>query len=178
MWRNSSATYGTLSKWLHWLIALVIFGLFGLGLWMVELTYYDQWYHQAPDIHRSLGTLLMAIMAARGLWLAYTGKPATLPNHHRWEIVLARIAHGLMYLLVFAIGLSGYLIATADGRALEVFNWFSVPSSGEWFADQEDVAGEVHEWLAFGLMGLVAIHALAALKHHLIDKDDTLKRML
>jgi cytochrome b561 len=178
MWRNSAATYGTLSKGLHWLVAVAVFGLFGLGVWMVELTYYDRWYHQAPDLHRSLGALLMIVMAARGLWMAVDGKPGALPNHRPWEIHLARLAHGLMYVLVFAIGLSGYLIATADGRPLEVFNWFSLPSSGAWFADQEDVAGDIHQWLSYSLMGLVTIHALAAFKHHLRDKDDTLKRML
>lgn len=178
MWRNSEISYGSISKGLHWLIAVTVFALFGLGLWMVDLDYYDSWYRQGPDLHRSVGMLLMAVMAMRALWMLWAGKPSPLSSHRRWEIVLAHVVHGLMYLLVFSIGVSGYLLSTADGHGIEVFNWFSVPSSGEWIADQEDVAGEVHEYLAFGLIAVALLHALAAIKHQLIDKDQTLKRMM
>jgi cytochrome b561 len=74
--------------------------------------------------------------------------------------------------------LSGYLISTADGRAVEVFGWFSIPATLSGLENQEDIAGEIHEWLAFTLIGLVMLHALAATKHHFINRDATLKRML
>ena len=76
-----------------------------------------------------------------------------------------------------AIMLSGYLISTADGRAIEVFSWFEVPATLSDIDGQEDIAGDIHEILAWTLIVLVALHALAALKHHFIDKDTTLKRM-
>jgi len=74
--------------------------------------------------------------------------------------------------------ISGYLISTADGRAIEVFNLISLPSLGELFTDQEDLSGIVHKYLAYALMVTVILHALAALKHHFIDRDNTLLRML
>lgn len=74
--------------------------------------------------------------------------------------------------------ISGYLISTADERPIEVFGWFSVPSFGSFIDNQEDIAGTIHEWLAYVLIALASVHALAALKHHFIDKDNTLKRML
>ncbi len=178
MWKNSNNHYGVVSKLLHWMIALTVIALFTLGLWMVDLDYYHSWYNRAPDIHRSIGVLLMIAMLLRLLWLLYADKPKPLASHQRWEVVLAKITHLLLYLLIFAIGVTGYLISTADGRAVEVFDWFSLPSSGEWVEDQEDVAGEVHELLAFTLIFLAVIHAVAALKHHFFDKDSTLKRMM
>lgn len=177
MWKNSKNNYGIVSKCLHWLIALSVFGLFGLGLWMVDLDYYHSWYVKAPDLHRSIGVLLMIFMLLRLLWLLFASKPKPLVTHKRWEVVSAKITHLLLYLLIFAIGVTGYLISTADGRAIDVFNWFSLPSSGEWVDEQEDIAGEIHELLAFSLIFLALLHALAALKHHFFDKDSTLKRM-
>ena len=65
--RNTSASYGLISIIIHWLVALAVFGLFGLGYWMVELSYYDDWYRRAPDIHRSIGILLLMVMVFRVL---------------------------------------------------------------------------------------------------------------
>ena len=73
---------------------------------------------------------------------------------------------------------SGYLISTADGRAIDVFNWFAVPALGELIENQEDIAGDVHFYLAWILIVTASLHAIAALKHHFFNKDDTLKQML
>ena len=178
MLTNSDSQCGIVSKSIHWLVAITVFGLFGVGLWMVDLTYYDSWYRTAPSYHKSVGVLLGVLMIARVLWMLRAGKPKPLVSHQRWEVISAKATHVLLYVLVFAIITSGYLISTADGRGLEVFNWFQIPSLGEVIENQEDVAGEVHELLAFGLIGLAVLHAAAAIKHHFIDKDLTLKRML
>jgi len=87
------------------------------------------------------------------------------------------VADGLLYLLLFVIMFSGYLISTADGRAIEVFGWFDVPATITSIPNQEDVAGLVHKFAAFLLIGLVVLHAAAALKHHFIDRDRTLLRI-
>ena len=73
---------------------------------------------------------------------------------------------------------SGYLISTADNRPIDVFGWFFIPASITSIPDQEDTAGLVHLVVASTLLGLVLLHAAAALKHHYIDRDDTLKRIL
>lgn len=177
-WKNSPSHYGGISKCLHWLVAVTVFGLFGLGVWMVELDYYHRWYQRGPDLHRSIGVLLIAVTLLRGGWLLYAGKPSSLPGHRTWEVAFSRLTHRLLYLIVFVLGLSGYLITTADGRPMAVFTWFVIPSSGEWLNNQEDIAGEIHQWLAYGLIALVATHAIGAIKHHFLDRDDTLKRML
>lgn len=178
MLTNSDSQFGLVSKAFHWLIAIGVFGLFGVGLWMVDLTYYDSWYRTAPYYHKSVGVIVGGLMLARLLWMIKNGKPKALVSHQPWETLLSKATHLLIYALVFSIVVSGYLISTADGRGLEVFNWFQIPSLGSLFENQEDLAGEVHEVMAFGLIGLVILHAVAAIKHHWIDKDETLRRML
>lgn len=177
-WRNDSAGYGSVAITLHWVVALTVFGQFGLGLWMRSLGYYDTWYQLGPWWHKGIGVMLFLVLALRLVWRWSNPRPAHLPSHKAYERVAAGLAHGLLYLLLFAVMVSGYLISTADGRALEVFGWFAIPATLSGVARQEDIAGTVHLYLAWTVIVLAALHALAALKHHFIDRDQTLKRML
>jgi cytochrome b561 len=93
-------------------------------------------------------------------------------------VIAAHGAHGLLYLLLFVAMISGYLITTADGSSISVFGWFEVPSVTGRIRGMEDTAGAVHYWSTWALVVLAGLHALAALKHHFIDRDATLKRML
>jgi len=175
-WRNSVDGYGVVAIALHWLVALVVVVLFGLGLWMVELTYYDDWYRTAPDLHKATGILLFIAVAARLVWRWLN--PSPRPLGRPWERRLAHGVHLLLYVLMFATMIAGYLISTADGRAIEVFGLFAVPATLRDLPNQEDIAGEVHLWLAWSLIVIAALHALAALKHRFVDRDATLERML
>lgn len=176
-WRTTQDHWGWFSIIIHWLTAVTVFGMFGLGLWMVELDYYDSWYRKGPELHKSTGILLFILTLFRLVWRLIEGKPAPLPAHRPLERTLARFTHALLYLLLICVMLFGYLISTADGRAVEVFGWFAVPATLYGIDKQEDIAGAIHLWLAVILISLVAVHALAAIKHHVFDKDRTLKRM-
>lgn len=176
--RDTESRYGLVSAAIHWLVALVVVGMFSLGFWMVDLTYYHAWYRQAPDIHRSIGVLLFMVMVVRVFWRLGNSRPAALPGHQRWEIASAHLVHWLLYILLFVAMISGYLITTADGSAISVFGWFEVPSVTGRVKGLEDTAGLVHYWATWTIVGVVAVHAAGALKHHLIDGDETLKRML
>lgn len=178
MWRNTSATYGWIAIVLHWLVAVTVVGLFTLGLWMVDLSYYDPWYRSAPDIHKGIGILLFLVMLGRLVWRLVNPRPEPEPGMHRAERLLASAAHAGLYALLFAVMLTGYLISTADGRAIDVFGLFSVPATVHEIENQEDIAGEIHLALAITLVSIASIHALAALKHHFWNRDRTLKRML
>jgi cytochrome b561 len=177
-WRNDLTGYGLVAVFLHWLVAVVAIGQFGLGLWMRSLGYYDSWYRLGPWWHKGIGVMLFVVLLGRLIWRWSNPRPAHLPSHKHYERQAAGIAHGLLYLLLFIVMLSGYLISTADGRGLEVFDWFTLPATLSGIEQQEDFAGKVHLYLAWTLMGLAALHALAALKHHFIDRDATLTRML
>ncbi|WP_339348892.1 cytochrome b [uncultured Alteromonas sp.] len=161
---------------IHWLTFLVVVGMFASGLWMVDLTYYSDWYKTAPHWHKSVGLLFFAVTLVRLISRVSTQRPATFGN--KFEKLASKLGHSAIYLVLLALFTSGYLISTADGRAIDVFNWFAVPGLGEFIEHQEDLADEVHFYLAWTLIVLTSLHGLAALKHHFIDKDDTLKQML
>jgi len=175
---NTLNHYGWVTIFFHWLVAATVIGLFALGYWMVGLGYYHSWYKQAPELHKSIGVLLFMLMVLRTLWRTSQIKPKGLATHSNIEKKLGNIVHGLLYSTLFILMISGYLISTADGRDIEVFQFLSISSFGELFTDQEDLAGIIHKYLAYILIFTVALHALAALKHHFIDKDKTLIRML
>ena len=175
-WRNTDTSYGLVSIGLHWLIAATAIGLFALGVWMVELGYYDRWYQRAPQFHKSAGVLLFGVMLARLAWRRADPRPRPIGSTLQSRI--AASVHSLLYGLLFALALSGYLISTADGRAIEVFALFSVPATLSGLENQADIAGRIHKLLGLALMGMTALHAGAALKHHFVDRDRTLKRML
>ena len=145
---------------------------------MVDLTYYHQLYKTAPALHKSIGILFFTLMILRLVWRSTQISPNHLTSHSPIENKAGKLIHALLYFLVFAIMITGYLISTADGRGIEVFELITVPAFGAIIENQEDVAGLVHKWLAYFLIALTVLHALAALKHHFIDKDNTLNRII
>lgn len=177
-WRNHAGGYGIVTIALHWAIAALVFGLFGLGLYMVTLTYYDPLYRTLPQWHKDLGVVLVVLVLVRLVWRRLSPPPASLA-HRPIERRAATLTHGLLYLLPLVIAVFGYLISTADGRALTIWGGsVSLPATVTGLDNQEDLAGEIHLWLAWALIGLVVVHVLGALKHHLFDRDRTLLRML
>ncbi|KUJ72674.1 cytochrome b [Thiomicrospira sp. WB1] len=177
--QNSSHHYGWLTIALHWVIALGVLSVFFLGLWMVTLDYYSTWYHQAPWVHKSLGVVLVGLMVVRWIWHRISCVPKRFENlPAAWMHAAVHASHLMMYGLVLLIGLTGYLISTAEGKPVSVFDWFHIAALPWQFEQQADWAGWWHQWLAYGLLALVVMHAVAALKHHFVDKDCTLKRML
>lgn len=176
--KNDSERFGLVSVIIHWLSALAIIGLFCLGLWMTSLTYYDPWYRLGPALHKSIGVILLLVTVFRLAWNWYSPAPPALKTHKAWEQFLARKVQGLLYILLFAVFFSGYLISTADGRPVEVFGLVSIPALITSLPNQEDVAGKLHLILAISLMGLAGLHVLGALKHRFIDKDATVRRIL
>lgn len=180
--KNTHAEYGLVAKLLHWLIALITFGLFGLGLWMTGLTYYDSWYVTGPRIHESIGVLLFFALLFRLLWRKINTRPSALSTHTQMEKIGAKLAHFSMNILLLVITISGYFIVTAKGDPLTVYGLFELPASitnNQANIDNlEDSAGKVHFYLAWAVIIIASLHALAAIKHHFIDKDKTLSRML
>ncbi|VVP83672.1 cytochrome b [Pseudomonas fluorescens] len=176
--RNSSSRYGWISVFMHWGVALAVFGLFALGLWMVGLDYYSTWRKDAPDLHKSIGLVLFAVMLLRVLWRFISPPPPALQSYSRMTRIGASFGHGFLYLSLFAVMIAGYLISTADGVGIPVFGLFEVPALVSGLPDQADTAGVIHFYLAWVLVIFSGLHALAALKHHFIDRDATLTRML
>ena len=125
-----------------------------------------------------IGLIFFSLMIIRLIWRFKQMMPNHLASHSSLEVKAGKIIHSLLYLLIFIIMITGYLISTADGRGIEVFELITVPAFGAIIENQEDVAGLAHKWLAYFLITLATLHALAALKHHFIDKDNTLNRII
>lgn len=177
MLKNSKNSYGLISIVIHWLMAIAIFFMFGLGLYMVDLTYYDAWYKGSLDLHKSLGILLFGFLMFRVFWRVINTKPAALVVL-KWQQFIAHWMHQSLYIVMLLLMVSGYLISTADGRAIVMFDLINIPALPWHVENQEDKAGEIHAILSWLLTVLSVAHASAALKHHFINKDRTLKRML
>ena len=178
MLKDTTAQYGWVTIVIHWLMAAVILGLFTLGWYMVDLTYYDSLYRTLPFIHKSVGILLAGIFLFRFVWKIINPSTKPVPGTSPLEQLAAKLVHWLFYLLITLTVVSGYLISTADNSSISVFDIFRVPATITGIPEQEDNAGLVHEILAYILMAMVVLHAAAALKHHFINRDQTLRRML
>ena len=176
MVKNSKTGYGWVAIALHWLMALGIFGMFGLGLYMVELTYYDTWYRGSIELHKNIGFLLLLIWMIRITWRWFNTHPDI--SGTAFEKKAAHYVHLLLYCLMIALMTTGYLISTADGRGIDVFGLIEIPAMSISIENQEDIAGDIHWGLAWSLILMVTLHALAAIKHHFINKDGTLLKMI
>ncbi|MDX1512150.1 MAG: cytochrome b [Gammaproteobacteria bacterium] len=177
MFRSSESRYGIVTRLLHWLVALLIIGLIGLGWWMVDLSYYDKWYNRSLDLHKALGMLVLLLAMIKIGWVAFDGKPGFPESMKRWERIAATAAHHTFYLLMILIPVTGYVISTSAGDGISVFGWFEIPAIMPAGDKLRDLAIELHYWLAYGAAVLVLMHAAAALKHQFIDRDGTLRRM-
>jgi cytochrome b561 len=175
---NTKNRFGAVSIFLHWVTAAAIFGLFAVGWYMIDLSYYDSMSKVLLESHRSIGILLGLLLAFRLLWNAFNRRPDPVAGSTKLDGVMAKMAHYTMHLLMVLIVVSGYLISTAKGASISVFDWFEVPATLSGITNQEDIAGEIHKILAYAIIGLAALHTAAALKHHFIDKDETLRRMI
>lgn len=175
--KDTQTSYGTASRMIHWIMALVIIGMYPLGLYIDSLSYYDEAYRTVPHWHKSIGMLLLGLLVLRIIWRKLNKGPAPVEQPRLLQLATST-AHSLLYLLMLAALISGYLISTADGRSIAVFNWFEIPALPALVENQEDIAGELHYWITTIMIGLAGVHAMAALKHHFINKDQTLTRML
>ncbi|MDE0175757.1 MAG: cytochrome b [Defluviicoccus sp.] len=178
MWRNGRDHYGLVSIFLHWVIALAMLGLVALGAWMVGLTYYDPWYNRSLALHKAFGVLVLVLAAAKFGWRIADRSPGFGPEVKAYERIGAVAMHWLLNALIVLLPVTGYLISTSEGAGIDVFGAFEVPALFAVSEGTRDLAIEVHFYMAYGLVALVALHAGAALKHHLIDRGSTLRRMI
>ncbi|MBB2487965.1 cytochrome b [Mitsuaria sp. WAJ17] len=170
------------SRLLHWLVAALMLGLAGMGLYMSRT---EAW--ALYPWHKSLGVIALLFIALRLGQRLRLGLPdpvqATSPALH----LAARWAHGALLALTLLMPLSGMLFSGASGHGFGVFGLTLVPHQDDpakpgevlpYNATLADLGHQAHHWLGYLLLLLVALHVLAALKHHVIDRDRTLLRML
>lgn len=170
---NTSARYGAVSQSLHWAIAGLVVALILMG----EVGDVDAEEGNALYFwHSSLGVLVMLLVIARVGWRLMSPPPRQPQTMSRLAGRLAKSMHAIFYVLLLALPISGWLVASAEGAPVSLFGAVAIPAWAG--AGQEETFEEAHEILGNILLILVSLHALAALKHHFVDKDDVLLRML
>ncbi|MHB0986713.1 MAG: cytochrome b [Sulfuricella sp.] len=171
------ARYTRTAVALHWLAAILIFAAFPLGLIMSDLPL-SPLKLKLISYHKWLGVTVFLLAAARLAWRA-THTPPPLPEAMpAWQQRAASGLHFLLYLLLFAIPLSGWLMSSAKGFQTVYFGVLPLPDLIGKDKALGDALKEVHEMLNYGLLALVSAHVAAALKHQFIDRDGILARML
>ncbi|HWR78137.1 MAG TPA: cytochrome b [Thiobacillus sp.] len=168
--------YSTPAIVLHWLVALLIFVGFPLGLYMVDLPL-------SPDklklysYHKWIGVTVFFLVAVRLNW-RLTHTPPPLPDSVvAWQRRASAVVHGLLYLLMIAIPVSGWLMSSAKGFQTVWFGVLPLPDLIEKNRELGDLLAGVHKALNFTLLGLVILHVGAALQHHFIERQPFLQRM-
>jgi cytochrome b561 len=170
----SVSRYPSVTRWLHRVIALLVIGMIGVGAYLSGLEYEDPQHQVLLQWHRLIGLLLFPLGLAHLLAYAFLPRPAfsvTLKPHER---VLAKLAHMFLLYVVIAIPVAGYLMS---GDKLVIVGDSTVPAVVVLDKALRKTLFDVHATLAWLAAGVVAVHILAALKHHIIDKDDTLTKM-
>lgn len=170
--------YTTTAIALHWLIALLIVGAFTLGLVMTDIPGLTPTKLRYYSWHKWAGVTVLALATLRLLWrLGHRAPayPATMPG---WQRGVAHALHGLLYLLLFAVPLSGYFYSLASGVPVVYFGLFQLPVLIGPDPALKLVLKAVHYWLNMVLAGSVGIHVAAALFHQLVVRDRVMQRML
>ena len=163
---------------LHWLIAIAIIGTFTLGLVMTDIQGISMAKLRYTSWHKWAGVTVLALAALRLLWRLFNKPPAYPAGMPRWQHGAAHGLHLTLYVLMFAVPLSGYFFSLAAGYPVVYFAKIPLPVLIGPDPVLRDTLRELHYWFNMLLAALVALHVLAAFKHLLIDRDGIMQRML
>ena len=176
--RNSYEAYGTLARLFHWLTVIFVIAAWAIGMFRGEL---PQGAARATAmlVHINLGLAVLGLLVARILWrLADPAPPPPKTPLGRPGEIAAAAAHGVSYLLLLAVPLIGIAMVFARGRPLSVLGLYEIASP--WVADRAfgDMLKPYHALMGHALIAIAGLHAVAALVHHFVFRDATLRRMI
>lgn len=174
--RTDRYQWGAVAKFLHWTVAL---GLIGNGIWGLLMTgmAFSMRKLNVYALHKSIGLTVLGLFTLRLAWRLYDGAPPDVPVP-RWQHIVARATHFSLYAFMLAMPLSGWLYNSLHGYPLQWFKYVNVPALAAKNDDLSHVAGKLHKYLYYLLLLVLSGHVGAALKHHFIDRDNILRRML
>jgi cytochrome b561 len=177
---NTEQGYGAVAIMLHWAMALLLIAAIALGLYMARLP--DVGFDKAKITlilyHKQIGMLAFVIAALRLAWRVGNVLPRLVEKLPDWQKVAARFVHLCFYGVMFALPVTGWLMSSAAGIPVSFFGWFELPDLVSYSDSLFRTLIEIHKWLGYALVVLILIHAGAALRHHFVLKDETLKKML
>jgi cytochrome b561 len=175
--RNTLSKYGIIAKSLHWLVALLIIGAWGVGSYAADLP-------KGPEkgtlfnLHKSVGMAILMLVIIRICWRIYDLKPSTPKLLTQVQALAAHLVHYLLYAFMLIQPLSGWAMSSAAGYPPSMFGLFKFPSLVAKSQAALALFDSVHEASANILLTLFILHVAGALYHHFILKDDTLRRII
>lgn len=176
IWKNTANSYGAVARILHWAIALLFVGLIATVLTAGELPREDALRGTLMGWHKSMGVTIIPLVALRIVWKLYS-RPLTALPVAVWMRVAAQLVHGALYVVMVTQPLSGLFMSILGGRSVSVFGLFSVGPMATVNKELAHSLREVHEFSGNVIYVMLALHIGAALYHHFILKDATLRRM-
>lgn len=177
---NTERRYGCIAIGLHWLMAVLITTLVVLGIYMVRLpdVGFDTTKITLILLHKEIGLVVLALAGVRLGWRQVNPLPMLIASVPEWQQVAAAFVHLCFYALMLAQPVIGWLMSSASGIPVDVLGLFTLP---DLLPHNEDLFGrlrQIHDWLGLAIAGIVCLHAAAALRHHFVLRDQTLRRML
>lgn len=174
--QNTEKSFGIVARTFHWLIVLLIIGSFGTMITVEELPENSSWVGILYNYHKSIGITILALVAFRLLWRLMNVVPKPAPGLPKWQIAAAHAAHYLLYFAMFALPISGLVF---NKYPVEFYYLFQIqPLETPFVPEVKKMVKEFHEIFAWIVLGVVGAHASAALWHHFVRKDNTLRRMI
>lgn len=170
--------YTTTAIALHWLMAVMLIANFALGLYMVDIPGLTPAKLRYFSWHKWAGVTILLVATVRLLWRLSHRAPALPDTIPAWENLASRVSHVLLYVLLFAVPLSGYFYTLSAGIPVMYFGVIELPVLIGKDPALKPVLETLHFWLNMLLAAAVALHVMAALKHQFIDRDTVLRRML
>lgn len=175
-WKNTSTEYGSVAKFLHWLIFLLIFAMLTIGFLMDDIGN-EVIRAQVFNAHKLVGLSVLLLMILRLIWALTNPKPVLPVGTPRWQKVFERLGHGLIYLALLVMPVAGWVMSSAAGKPPHLFPWvLALPVPVD--TSLKETAAFVHYWLAIVIIALISLHVIAALYHHFVKKDNVLLRMM
>jgi len=176
--KNTEHSWGMVSQLLHWLTVILILVLAVIGLVMTELPRTPK-YFWVYTLHKSLGISVLALLPLRLVWRVWAGVPRPVAGTGFWQHAIASVTHLLLYVLLLAVPLSGWMYDSASSlRPFRLFGLFEMPKLPGPDEALAELARGAHGGLFWIMIALVAAHTGAALWHHLFQRDESLRRML
>ena len=169
--------YHPAQRVIHWLMAIIILSLLAVGIYMTGLDKEDANRGQLYFLHKSFGVLVLILIALRVALRVKFGTPILPAGINSLERRMAHSTHHFLYLLMVAVPLVGIWMSNSWGYGVSFFGLFDVPFRFPENKEIAPLAGEMHEYLAYGLLALVVLHVAGALKHRFFDKNDVIYRM-
>jgi len=170
--------YTRTAKSLHWLVAVLIIANLGLGLTMVDMPGITPTKLRYFNWHKWVGVTIFGLVVLRIVWRLAHRPPALPDSMPRWERRAAAVSHAALYVLMFALPLSGYFYSLAAGFPVVYLGLLPLPVLIEPDPALKETLVTLHHVLAWAMMALLLVHVAAALKHRFVDRDAVLQRML